>query len=325
MENKPISIEPLASLTTNMWKLRTLSAALKLDVFDVMENIHDIYEISSKLEIEVDPLERLLNVLVAMELLEKKDKSYFNNPISTKFLVKTSKEYYGDFIFMYEGMDDSWKELDNVIKTNSPTAGDNRERLAQEVFTRGMHSNAQAPAHALSRSMDLSDREHLLDIGGGSGAFSIILTNKYDKLTATVNEQPAVCKIVREYVNKEGNRNKIDILEGDYFKVEFPVHDVALFAQIFHSNSVEENKFLLNKVHNKMEENGLIIISEFLLNENKTGPLFSVLFNLNMLKQTENGRAYRFSEIKSWLEDAGFKGVEKKPLIGPHTVITAYK
>jgi len=320
-----ITIEPIASLTTNMWKFRILVAAIKLNVFDVVENINGLKEIAHELELEMDPLERLLNALVAMELLEKKEDSYFNRPISAKFQVKTSKEYYGDFVLMYEGMDDSWKELDTIIKTNSPVAGDNGERLAKEVFTRGMHNNAQAPAKALSRLIDFSNRRHLLDIGAGSGAFSIILKNKYDGLKATVNEQPSVCKTVAEYVEKEGNEDKINILEGDYFKVEFPVHDVALFSQIFHTNSVDQNNFLLKKVIEKMEENGLVVITEFVLDEDKTGPLFSALFNLNMLKQTKNGRAYTFSQIRSWLEDVGFKNIEKQHLVGHHTVIVAHK
>lgn len=319
------TIEPLAALTTNMWKFRTLAATIKLNIFDVVEDTHNLEEIAKKLELEIDPLERLLNALVAMELLEKKENSYFNAPISTKFLIKDSKAYYGDFILLYEGMDNTWRELDKVIKTNSPVAGDNRERLSKDIFTKGMHSNAQAPANALSNLIDFSNRKHLLDIGGGSGAFSIILTNKYDGLKATVNEQPAVCKTVKEYVDKEGNNDKIDILAGDYFKIEFPVHDVALFGQIFHTNSEDQNKFLLKKVHEKMEERGIIIITEFLLDEDKTGPLFPALFSLNMLKGTPNGRAYTFSEIKSWLEDTGFNNVEKQHLVGPHTVITANK
>lgn len=324
MEDK-ITIEPISSLTTNMWKFRVLAAAIKLNVFDVTQNIHDVNEIAKELKLKMDPLERLLNALVAMELLEKKEDSYFNKYISTKFLIKNSKGYYGDFILMNEESDNSWKELNKVIKTNSPVGGDNRKRLAKEGFTRGMHNNAQAPAKALSQLIDFSNRKHLLDIGGGSGAFSIILTNNYDGLKATVNEQPAVCRTVKEYADKEGGKDKINILEGDYFKVEFPVHDVALFGQIFHTNSVDQNNLLLKKVYDKIEDKGIVIITEFLLNEDKTGPLFSTLFNLNMLKQTKNGRAYTFSEIESWLRDTGFKNIEKQHLVGPHTVITANK
>ncbi len=108
-------------------------------------------------------------------------------------------------------------------------------------------------------------------------------------------------------------------------RFEFPIHDVALFGQIFHTNSVDQNKFLLTKVYEKMEENGTVIMTEFLFDEDKTGPLFPALFDLNMLKQTENGRVYTFTEIKSWLENTGFNHIKKQHLVGPHTLITAQK
>ncbi len=324
MENK-ITIAPLSSITTSMWKFRTLTAGIKLNVFDVIQDVHNIKEIADELKLKIDALERLLNALVAMELLEKKEDSYFNKPIAIKFLIKKSNEYYGDFILMNEESDDSWKELDKVIINGSSIIENHRERLAKEGFTKAMHNNAQAPAKAISNLLDFSDKKHLLDIGGGSGAFSIILTNKYENLKATVIEQPTVCKTIKEYVEKEGNIDKVSILEGDYFKVEFPIHDIALFGQIFHSNSKDQNTFLLKKVFDKLEENGIVIITEFLLDEDKAGPIFPALFTLNMLKQTKEGRAYTFSEIESWLKDVGFKNIEKQHLIGPHTAIIAYK
>ena len=320
-----ITIAPLSSMTTSMWKFRTLAAGIKLNVFDVIQNIHSIKEIADELKLKIDALERLLNALVAMELLEKKEDSYFNKPISVKFLIKESKGYYGDFILMNEESDDSWKELDKIIINGSSIIENHRERLAKEGFTKAMHNNAQAPARAISDLLDFGDKKHLLDIGGGSGAFSIILTNKYENLKATVIEQPAVCKTIKEYIEKEGNVDKVSILEGDYFQVEYPSHDIALFGQIFHSNSKDQNAFLLKKVFDKLEENGIVIITEFLLDEDKTSPLFPALFSLNMLKQTKEGRAYTFSEIESWLKDVGFKNIEKQHLIGPHTAIIAHK
>ena len=83
---KIITIEPLASLTTNMWKFRVLVASLKLNVFDAVQDVHGINEIASELELGIDPLEKLLNALVAMELLEKNENSYY--------LIKYEHYYY---------------------------------------------------------------------------------------------------------------------------------------------------------------------------------------------------------------------------------------
>jgi 3-hydroxy-5-methyl-1-naphthoate 3-O-methyltransferase len=316
------SIEPLAKLTTSMWQFRILAAALKLNVFSIIKEQHSIADIAKEIKTDEDPVERLLNALVAMELIEKKDETYHNTELSLKFLDKESPAYFGDFIRMFEESDASWRSLDEAILNNTAVLEDHDSKLAKPYFTRAMHNNAQAPAHALSEMIDFSNRTHLLDIGAGSGAFSIILTNKNKNLKATIVEQPRVCETAKEYV---GNNERIDFLPGSYYDVEFPKHDVALFGQIFHSNSAEQNMTLLQKVFDNIEIGGTLIITEFLLNEDKTGPLFPALFSLNMLKETGEGRAYTFSEISTWLNEIGFKDVRKEHLIGPHTMIVANK
>ena len=324
MPNK-ITNEPITKLTTGLWQFRVLVAGLKLDIFSVVSKPRTVKDIAKKLKIKADPAERLLNALVAMELLEKKGNSYFNTPVAEKFLVKDSPDYFGDFVLMFEESDESWKKLDQAIIKNAPVIVGHRDRFRTKGFTRAMHNNAQAPAKALSGLIDFSDKKHLLDIGAGSGAFSIILTNKFESLKATIIELPSVCQTAKEYVKKDGDLEKINLIKGDYFKVEYPPHDIALFGQIFHSNSPAQNKDLLKKVYEKLEDSGLVIITEFLLDKDKTGPLFPALFSLNMLKQLKDGRSYTFSEIKKWLENIGFKNIKKKRLVGPHTAIIAYK
>lgn len=66
------------------------------------------------------------------------------------------------------------------------------------------------------------------------------------------------------------------------------------------------NQLLLRKAYEKMDTPGMVIINEFMVDEEETGPLFSTLFNLNMLKQIPQGRTYKFFDIKSWLEEAEF-------------------
>ena len=324
MENK-ITIEPISSITTSMWKFRTLVAGVKLNIFEFTKEKATADKVAEKLNINIDPAERLLNALVAMELIEKKDNSYVNLPTSNKFLIKDLPTYYGDFILMFEESDNNWRQLDQSIITNKPTIGDPNERLAKPFFTRAMHNNAQAPANKLAEIFDFSEKKHLLDIGAGAGTFSIVLTNKYPNLKATTIEQEKVCKVINEYIEKEGDSSKIEVIGGDFFKLDFPKHDVALFGQIFHSNSIDQNKMLLKKVHDKLEDDGNVIITEFLMNEDKSGPIFPALFALNMLHQTESGNAYTFSQIESWLKEVGFKNIEKQHLVGPHTAIIAQK
>ncbi|MFA6422302.1 MAG: methyltransferase [Candidatus Buchananbacteria bacterium] len=320
-----ITPEPLKKLTTSMWAFWTLLAGVKLNIFEYTMEKSTAEEVANKLNIDADPAERLLNALVAMELIEKQDDSYINLPIANKFLIKSHPDYFGDFILMYEESAKYWIQLAEILIANKPIIKSSKEWLSEPFFTRAMHNNAKIPANILSEIFDFSKKTHLLDIGAGGGTFSIILTNKFPNLKATTIEQEEVCKIINENIEKEGDANKIDVIGGDFLKLDFPAHDVALFAHIFHAHSIEENKLLLKKVYDKLPNDGTVIITEFLMNEDKAGPLFSALFALNMKIDTEDGNAYTFNQIKGWLGEIGFKNIESKQLIGPQTAIIAEK
>ena len=70
---------------------------------------------------------------------------------------------------------------------------------------------------------------------------------------------------------------------------------------------------------------GAIIISEWLLNNEKTGPLSSALMGLNMMVETSGGRNYSYSEVSEMLTGVGFKNIEKRPLAGPAEIVIGYK
>lgn len=195
-----------------------------------------------------------------------------------------------------------------------------------KIFTRAMHNNAMGPARVLAEKIDFSSFKSLLDLGGGSGAYGIVLTRKYPNLKVTVFELPKVCRIAEEFVKKAGVQTRVNVLTGNFFKNKLPEgFDVVLFSQILHSFGSVENQQLLKKVYEILPEDGVVIINEFLLNEQKTGPKWAALFALNMLLQSKNGNSYTEVEIKDWLKKAGFSRLKTVPLVGPHTAIIGRK
>ncbi|MEH2592812.1 methyltransferase [Bradyrhizobium sp. AZCC 1721] len=58
-----------------------------------------------------------------------------------------------------------------------------------------------------------------------------------------------------------------------------------------------------------MPSGGAVVISELLVNDEKTGPAPAALMSLNMLIETE-GRNYTPAEYSAWLEEAGFWDIE---------------
>ena len=270
------------------------------------------------------PIERLLNACVALGFLEKEGEIYKNTPLSEKLLVKESPSFYGDYILMCDKLDKKWDHLKEIILKGEPSEH-TRVNFEDPIFTRAMHNFALDPAKVLSEELDLSNYKNLLDLGGGSGAYSIILTNKNKNLKASVFELPKVCEVANEYIKKLGDKSRISTFAGDYLKDQFPEgFDIVLLSQILHSHSVAECKELIKKIYDALPQGGLIIINEFLLNSDKTSPVFQALFSLVMFLETK-GSSYTEEEIKAWLTECNFKDIRILSLAGPHTAIIAKK
>ncbi len=61
------------------------------------------------------------------------------------------------------------------------------------------------------------------------------------------------------------------------------------------------------------------------MNDERTEPLPSLMFAVQMLVNTEKGDTFSFNEIKRWLEGAGFKNVRTLDAPGPSPLVLATK
>jgi hypothetical protein len=104
-------------------------------------------------------------------------------------------------------------------------------------------------------------------------------------------------------------------------------YDVILLANILHDNPVASCRELLRKSHDALVEGGLVIVNEFFLDADKTGPPVGAIFSLVMLLENQGAGAYPAEEIKGWLLDAGFVDPVVRPLPDPSpmVVIVAHK
>jgi hypothetical protein len=115
-------------------------------------------------------------------------------------------------------------------------------------------------------------------------------------------------------------------MSGDFLIDDFGNnYDAVLLSSVLHIYSASQNVNLLKKVYDSLIDNGKVIIRDFLLNRNRTGPVIGTLFAVNMLINTENGNAYTHIEMKNWLREVGFKKIVRKKLMARMDLIEAIK
>lgn len=312
---------PLMQLSSGFWAFKTLAAAHELGLFEHLASGRGttVQELADAFGLDPRPAEMLLTGCASLGLLDKKAGRYRNAPASEAYLVPGKPHYFGGWIEMadkrlYAG----WGKLADALRTNRPTTWnpetqaslfDGEDPKMLSLFWEAMHSLSTMTARALGGAFDFGAHRRLLDIGGGSGAFDIELCGQYPDLHASVFDLPHVADIAASKVAQAGLSHRIDTVGGTFFG-EFPTgYDVHLFSMIMHDWNEAKNKALLRSSYDTLPPGGVVVISELLVDDDKSGPAPAALMSLNMLIETE-GRNYTAAEYTVWLREAGFADIE---------------
>jgi SAM-dependent methyltransferase len=178
-------------------------------------------------------------------------------------------------------------------------------------FIAAMHWRGRQAAPETVALIDLPVPSRVLDVGGGSGVFAIAFARAGH--TAVVFDLPNVVPLTRAYVEEEAVASQVEVVEGDYLKDPLGHGFDAIFlSSVVHSHPPAQNMALLRKAAAASRPGGRIIIQDFLVNEDRSGPLQPALFALNMLVGTDGGDTYTEREVTGWLEYAGCRRIERK-------------
>lgn len=303
----------LLETSGGFWKTCALHAAVKLDIFTVIgEERLSSGAVAEKTETDPRAAAMLLNAMTAMNLLEKSTGLYANTTAARTFLSKTSPGYIGHIIKHHHHLVESWGKLDESVKTGRSVQSDftDRSEEERESFLMGMFNLATNLAPKIVPEIDLSGSKSFLDLGGGPGTYAINFCLKNPDLKAVVFDLPTTRPFAEKTISRFGMSDRISFQGGSF--PDDPIEgsfDVAWLSHILHGEGPEDCRKIIQKAVSALEPGGMIMIHEFILNDEKIGPLFPALFSLNMLLNTSSGQAYSEKELCDMLKDEGVKNI----------------
>lgn len=295
-----------------------LLAANRLRIFDrLADRPGTAPELAERLGLNERALTILLDALAALELLQKRGDRFMIAPDVGEHLVTGGKHYQGNILDHRYNLLRRWIDLPRVLEEGGPARIMSSRRTPEEwrEFILGMVDVAGTSIDAFLGALDLEDRRRMLDLGGGPGTYSIALCRKYPDLRAVLFDLPETVPIAEEQIELHGLTERIETLKGDY--LADPIgngYDVLLVSNILHSLSFVEIVELLEKARSAMIPGGLAVVRDFHLDEERTRPLESALFAVNMLISTEGGNCYTPKEMMEALRQAGFVNTGTKPI-----------
>ena len=162
----------------------------------------------------------------------------------------------------------------------------------------------------------------ILDLGGGSGAYSIAFAKASPEVKCEILDLPEVVPLTVDYVAKAGVSGQVTVRAGDMLHSDLGSgHDLVMLNAICHMFSEDQNLDLFRRAHQALAPNGRLVMQDFILNPEKTGPQHAALFALNMLVSTDAGATYTEAEYTRWMKEAGFGDVRPINLAGPSALI----
>jgi ubiquinone/menaquinone biosynthesis C-methylase UbiE len=332
---KPVTPERLMQLSFAYAPPLIISAAVSNKVFDSLENGAKTSEqVAEETGASARALRIVMNALVGLGLLEKdRQGKYSLTPESAAFLLtKNPGTHAGFFGTIAPNLISRWLRLSDIVREGRPTVAVNQETEGTEFFSQLVENIiplSYPPAQKLADHLKLAKARNevrVLDIGAGSGIWGIALTQKSPQVRVAAVDWAGMIPTTKRITQRFGVGDRFNYIEGDMLEANFGSgYDIAILGHILHSEGEDRSRQLLKKTFRALKSGGTIAIAEWLVNDDRTQPLPSLMFAVQMLVNTEKGDTFSFNEIKKWLEEVGFKKVRKLDAPGPSPLVLATK
>jgi predicted O-methyltransferase YrrM len=321
-------VEALNDVASAFMQSQVLLVANDLDLFTRLdEGSMAADEVARDLGTDRRATRMLLDALVGLKYLEKRDGLYSNADVAKRFLVRGSPVYQGDSLRHRYHQWFSWSALGEVMKSGVPPESPAAEYTKSEEqktrdFILAMDNSGRMRAEQLAEQLPLAGTQLLLDLGGGPGTYACVFARRHPRLRAVVYDLPDVCAIAEEQISKAGLAQRVTTRAGDFLVDELGEgYDLIFVSNVVHIYSLPQIRQMLLKCFEALNPGGRIAIKDFFLDEDRSGPLFSLLFAINMLVSTKAGDTYTFGQIEGELAGAGFTSLERIPFTGQSWLI----
>uniref|UniRef100_A0A8D2E0Q3 Acetylserotonin O-methyltransferase n=1 Tax=Sciurus vulgaris TaxID=55149 RepID=A0A8D2E0Q3_SCIVU len=323
---------------------QVLFAACELGVFDLLAEAPgplDATAIAEGLGTSSRGTERLLEACVPLQLLDVDTRGeravYRNSGLASAFLTRLGpRSQRAMLLYLGRTTYRCWAHLAEAVRQGGNQyprafgvpAGDlwaaiYRSPGERLQFTRGLQEVWSVEGRRVLTAFDLSAFPRICDLGGGSGALAKECAALYPQCRVTVFDLLEVVQAAETHFSLPRGEQVV-FHAGDFFQDPLPEADLYILARVLHDWAEDKCSRLLARVHQACRPGGGVLVVESLLDEDRRGPLTTLLFSLNMLVQAE-GQERTPSQYRRLLAAAGFPRFRFQRTGGTYDAILAGK
>lgn len=318
---------PLLDVLTAYRRLRVVAVACELGLFThLAKKPLAAAELAERIDVKTEPLEVFLEVCVASGLLALEQGRFANEPIAETYLVEGRPHYLGHTIHLFDSEAMQWQGLTELLKTGVPPADASDVDVEPRRFTLAMHGlGVSGEAAALAEVAQLNDCRDLVDVGCGSGVYSVALCRRFPELRATLIDRDEVIMTTREIVTASGLGNRISLKVADIIRNGYGLNrDAALLSDVLYLTE-EICLTMLRSAFRSLAPGGRLILRGYYSDPEKSHPLWGALFDLARLLWQVERSPITHGRLRAWLTQVGFTEIEIAPLTEFSSYVLAKK
>jgi SAM-dependent methyltransferase len=305
-----MSNNPILDMLFHTWQFSAMSTAHRLGVFSRLdERAMSAAELARETYSVPHLLEAVLDACVAIGLLHREQGRYANSHLSSAYLVEGRPLYLGHILEVQARDAARWAHAYDIVKTGEVPDFPGEVGEQDATFTLAMNDlGAQGEAEALAGAVDLSRCGTLLDIGCGSGLYSITLCRHYPQLVAILVDREVVLHTTERLVAASGLAGRIRVRAGDMATDAFEdgMDAVLLSDSLYFDETISTR--ILRSAYRALNPGGIVIIRGYYPDPEGAESLFGAIFRINLLLFEPNRRPPAVADIARQLVEVGFSG-----------------
>lgn len=270
-------------------------------------------DVAAACGLEEAPVALLLDGLCALGTVVADDGHYSLAPVA-QFLAGNYRNLGDEY----------WDFLPTYLRTGTPLARMDAKDESEAQYEQQVSALAwmmTPAAEGLARILGFGTArksQRILDVGGGSGIWSLTCA-KHDPATrVTVSDWPAIVEIAAGFAQRMGLEDRFEALPGNYHEADLgsEAFDLAIVANVTHIETPDGNRDLFRRIRTALKPGGEVVIVDVLPLQPE-GRLSAALYALGLALRTESGRVHSAEALQRYLDSAGFCEASVQPIPAP--------
>ncbi|MEU8959944.1 class I SAM-dependent methyltransferase [Streptomyces sp. NPDC048518] len=304
-------------LINGYWSTGIIGAAAGHRLFTHLDDgAHSAQGLAERAGISPRGAQSLLDGLVSIGLVHLEEGTYRNSPEADAYLVEGRPADLSAMARLKLTHMGSLTGLADVVAAGGPVSDPAVEvadnpHWGQVVPAIAAQSVPAAAVAADVLGLDDAGPLSILDIGGGSGIYSATWLKRNPAARATQLDWEPINAIARRLLAERGLSDRFTCIDGDFHHTDFGQHayDVAVYSHIAHQEGPEDNIAVFTRLKDALKPGGALIVCDYVVDDDRSGPAFPLLFACEMLLKSKQGGTWRRTDYHAWLSKAGFSDI----------------